>query len=190
MLQYMLLVTKTLFSALQGRRHLALENLALRQQLAIFKQSVKRPRLSALDRLFWVLFSKHFGDWRAMLHIIHPDTVIRWHRKDFRYFWTKKSWRRRVGRPRINSELQKLIRKMQSENVGSGAPRIHGELLKLGITVSQATVLNYLKSSRKLPSQTWRTFLINHADCFGGDGFFHGTHCDLSRALRIYRSNP
>lgn len=107
-----------------------------------------------------------------MLHVLHPDTVVRWHRWGFRRYWTFKSRRRRAGRPPIDTEIRKLIRQMQSANVGWGAPRIHGELLKLGIDVSQATVSNYMVRHRNPPSQTWRTFLENHADCIAGIDFF------------------
>jgi transposase InsO family protein len=151
---------------------LALENLALRQQLAMLKSSVKRPRASALDRLFWVLFAKYVNGWRAMLHTLHPDTVVRWHREGFRRYWRWKSQRRRVGRPPIDREVRNLIHDMQSANVGWGAPRIHGELLKLGIEISQATVSKYIARHRNPPSQAWRTFLDNHVTDLASMDFF------------------
>jgi len=159
-------------SLFKSRRQLTLENLALRQQLAMLKPSVKRPRVSLVDRLFWVLFSKYVHGWRSMLHTLHPDTVVRWHREGFRRYWNWKSRRHRVGRPPVDKEIRKLIRQMQSANVGWGAPRIHGELLKLGIYISQATVSKYMVRQKKPPSQTWRTFLENHADCTAGIDFF------------------
>ena len=107
-----------------------------------------------------------------MLHVLHPDTVVRWHRDSFRRYWSWKSRRRHAGRPRIDTDLRELIVQMQSTNVGWGAPRIHGELLKLGIDVSQATVSKYMARYQKPPSQTWRTFLENHADCLAGIDFF------------------
>lgn len=107
-----------------------------------------------------------------MLHVIQPDTVVKWHRQSFKLFWAWKSRRRTVGRPRVDHEIRALIHQMQSDNVGWGAPRIHGELLKLGFTLSQATVSNYLKRSPKPPSQTWRTFLLNHADGLAAMDFF------------------
>ena len=162
MLNRSLAVLKTLRSLFQSHRRLALENLALRQQLAMLKSSVKRPRASALDHLFWVLFAKYVNGWRAMLHALHPDTVVRWHREGFRRYWQWKSRRRHVGRPPIDREIRNLIHEMQSANVGWGAPRIHGKLRKLGIEVSQATVSKYMTRHRKPPSQTWRTFLDNH----------------------------
>ena len=131
-------------SLFKSRRQLALENLALRQQLAMLKPSVKRPRVSTLDRLFWILFSRYVDGWRAMLHALHPDTVVRWHRQGFRFYWRWKSRGPKPGRPAIDAGLRKLIRKMQAANIGWGAPRIHGELLKLGIEISQASVSKYM----------------------------------------------
>ena len=107
-----------------------------------------------------------------MLHALHPDTVVRWHREGFKHYWTWKSRRQRVGRPPVDKEIRKLIRQMQSANIGWGAPRIHGELLKLGIDISQAAVSKYMVRQQKPPSQTWRTFLENHADCIAGIDFF------------------
>jgi putative transposase len=159
-------------SLFKSRHQLRLENLALRQQLAMLKPSVKRPQVSPADRLFWILFSKYVDGWRSMLHALHPDTVVRWHREGFKHYWTWKSRRQRVGRPPVDKEIRKLIRQMQSANIGWGAPRIHGELLKLGIDISQAAVSKYMVRQQKPPSQTWRTFLENHADCIAGIDFF------------------
>jgi putative transposase len=151
---------------------LALENLALRQQVAMLRQSVKRPRVSAVDKIFWILFSRYVDGWRQVLHSLHPDTVVRWHRQGFRLYWRWKSRGCKPGRPAIDAPLRKLIRDMQAANMGSGAPRIHGELLKLGIEVSQATISKYMLRSKKPPSQTWRTFLNNHADSAAAMDFF------------------
>jgi transposase InsO family protein len=159
-------------SLFKSHRRLTLENLALRQQLAMLKPSVKRPQVSPADRLFWILFSKYVDGWRTMLHALNPDTVVRWHREGFWLYWTWKSRRKHVGRPPVDKEIRKLIRQMQSANIGWGAPRIHGELLKLGIDISQATVSKYMVRQQKPPSQTWRTFLENHADCIAGIDFF------------------
>jgi hypothetical protein len=148
-------------SSARGRRELALENLALGQQLAVLKAKQTRPRLTRADRLFWLFLSKHWANWRDSLHIVQPATVIRWHRQGFRYYWRWKS--RRRGRPSIEGELRILIREMSRANPLWGAPRIHGELLKLGIEVSQATVSKYMVRHRKPPSQSWKTFLENHA---------------------------
>ncbi len=171
-MSFFLFIAALVHSLFKSRRQLTLENLALRQQLAMLKQSVKRPRVSPVDRLFWVLFSKYVDGWRAMLHALHPDTVVRWHRQGFRLYWRWKSRGPKPGRPTIDAGLRKLIRQMQSVNVGWGAPRIHGELLKLGIDISQATVSKYMVRQQKPPSQTWRTFLENHADCIAGINFY------------------
>ena len=172
MLSRLIAVLKTGCSLFKSRRQLTLENLSLRQQLAMLKSSVKRPRVPHADRLFWVLFSKYVNGWRSMLYALHPDTVVRWHREGFRRYWAWKSRRQHAGRPTIDIEIRKLIRQMQAANIGWGAPRIHGELLKLGIEISQATVSKYMARQQILPSQTWRTFLKNHADCTAGIDFF------------------
>ena len=172
MLSLLLAVLNTALCSFKSRHQLELQNLALRQQLAMLKRSVKRQRVSVVDRLFWVLFSKYVDGWRAMLHALHPDTVVRWHREGFRRYWRWNSRHRRVGRPPVDTEIRTLIRQMQSVNVGWGAPRIHGELLKLGIEISQATVSKYMQHRNKPPSQTWRTFLANHAECLAAIDFF------------------
>ena len=133
----------------------------LRQQLAVLKQRRPRPRLTDADRLFWVVLSKIWPGWREPLHIVQPETIVRWHRQGFRYYWRWKSGRR--GRPRIYPEIRDLIRRMCQGNPLWGAPRLHGELLKLGIEASEATVSKYMIKRRGPPSQTWRTFLENHA---------------------------
>ena len=141
---FLLHIATFVHSLFKSHRQLTLENLALRQQLAMLKSSVKRLQVSPADRLFWILFSKYVDGWRTMLHALHPDTVVRWHREGFRRYWTWKSRRQRAGRPPVDKEIRKLIRQMQSANIGWGAPRIHGELLKLGIDISQATVSKYM----------------------------------------------
>jgi hypothetical protein len=153
---------RTLISALACHRMLVLENLALRNQIAVLQRSVKRPRLKNRDRLFWVLLSRIWQNWAGSLAVVKPETVIRWHRKGFRLFWTWKSRRTRKGRPAVGLEIRQLIRKISRANPGWGAPRIHGELQKLGITISQPAVSKYMVRHRKPPSQSWRTFLDNH----------------------------
>jgi transposase InsO family protein len=143
-------------------RELALENLALRQQLAVCKARQPRPRLTEIDRIFWVLLSRLWTGWRDSLLVVRPETVIGWHRRGFGRYWAWKS-RRRSGRPAVDAEIRDLIRRMSRANPLWGAPRIHGELLKLGITVSQATVSKCMVRPRRPPSQAWRTFLKNHA---------------------------
>ncbi len=138
----------------------------------MLRKAVKRPRASTADTLFWVFFSRYVDGWRNLLHALHPDTVVRWHRQGFRLYWRWKSRGAKLGRPAIDEDLRRLIREMQAANMGWGAPRIHGELLKLGIDVSQATVSKYMRRSKKPPSQTWRTFLSNHTECLVAIDFF------------------
>src|SRR5438445_8835624 len=145
-----------------GHRHLALENLALRQQLAVYKRTMTRPRLRTADRFFWVGLARVWAGWRQPLAIVTPDTVLRWQRHRFREYWTKLSGRPAVGRPPVNAQIKALVTQMAAANPLWGAPRIHGELLKLGIVVAERTVSRLLPKRRTPPSQTWRTFLANH----------------------------
>jgi hypothetical protein len=121
-----------------------------------------RVRLGNLDRLVWVWLYRTFPFVLNAITVVKPETVIRWHRRGFRAYWHWKS-RRRGGRPRINRELRDLIRRMSRENPLWGAPRIHGELLMLGIEVAQSTVGKYMGRSGQPTSQGWKTFLRNHA---------------------------
>jgi putative transposase len=160
-------------SALKTRAALQLENIALRHQISVLQRSAKkRPTLHASDRLLWVWLSRVWKDWRSALIIVKPETVVAWHRKAFRLFWTWKIRRGKPGRPPVPREIRDLIRRMSKENPGWGAPRIHGELLKLGIDVGQTSVSKYLVRHRKPPSQTWRTFLDNHVTSLVSVDFF------------------
>lgn len=152
----------TLRSALRTREELALENLVLRQQIAVLRHHGQRPRLTNADRWFWVLLSRTVSNWRHMLHIVQPETVVRWHWQGFRYYWRWKS--RGRGRPKIDCQLRDLIRQMSRANPLWGAPRIHGELLKLGLDICQATVSRYMpwRCDARPHSQAWRAFLRNH----------------------------
>src|SRR5437764_10916652 len=145
-----------------GHRQLALENLALRHQLAVYKRTVTRPRLCRTDRFFWVTLARVWAGWRQPLAIVTPDTVLRWQRRRFREHWTRLSGRPTGGRPPVNAEIKVLVMRMAAANPLWGAPRIHGELLRLGIDVSERTVSRLMPKRRPLPSQTWRTFLANH----------------------------
>jgi putative transposase len=144
-------------------QNIALENLALRQQLAVFKRKCPRPRLRGMDRFFWVWLLRSWKDWRRALIIVRPETVVAWHRKGFRLFWTWLS-RRKMGRPEVSPAIRSLILKMAAANPLWGAPRIHGELLKLGIEVSERTVSRLLPRKRRPPSQTWKVFIENHVN--------------------------
>jgi len=131
----------------------------------------KRPKLTNTDRAFWVVMSRLWPDWRSALILVKPETVIGWHRKGFKLYWTWKS-RNRGGRPRIDAEIRTLVRRMARENRTWGAPRIHGELLKLGFEVSEPTVSRYMPRRTRPRSQTWRSFLRNHTlDLFSIDFF-------------------
>ena len=154
------------------RAALHTEILALRQQVAVLKRPRPRPSLRKADRVFWVILSCLWPGWRHALVIVRPETVIGWHRKGFRLFWTWKSRRRKPGRPPVSREIRHLVRRMSRENTRWGAPRIHGELLKLGFSISQAAVSKYMVRYPSPPSQSWRTFLTNHADCLASIDFF------------------
>ena len=147
----------------RNKQSIVLENLALRQQLAVQQRSIKRPKIKNTDRLFWVWISRIWNDWRSSLIIVKPPTVISWHKKGFKLYWKWKS--RRVGRPNINWELIILIRSMQKENSTWSAQRIQGELGKLGFTVCENTVAKYMRKPKTDPKklQRWLTFLRNHA---------------------------
>jgi transposase InsO family protein len=128
-------------------------------------------RLATPDRWLWAWLSRSWTAWRTALVIVKPETVIAWHRQGFRLFWMWKS-RRRVGRPAVAADVRALIRTMSETNPLWGAPRIHGELLKLGLDVSQATVAKYMLRRIGPPSQTWRTFLTNHVHQIAAADFF------------------
>jgi Integrase core domain. len=160
-------------SAFRRRSDLVLENLALRQQLAVFKDGRPHLRLTHPDRLFWVTLSRFWSRWREVLVVVKPETVVGWHRWAFRRFWTWRSRHRRLGRPPIGREVRDLIKRMATANEGWGAPRIHGELLKLGIVISEREVSRLMPPRpRKPPSQTWRTFLDNHLGSLASIDFF------------------
>ena len=160
-------------SGLRSRATLQIENAALRHQLAVLqRQSRGRPRLRPVDRLFWTWLRHLWPGWRRALVIVKPDTVLRWHRRGFRLCWRWKSRRRGPGRPRIPRAVRTLIRDMCLANPTWGAPRIHGELLKLGIAIAESTVGQYLGRRRPPPSQSWRTFLNNHVGQLASVDFF------------------
>jgi putative transposase len=147
----------------KGHQALVLENLALRQQLSILKRKNKRPPLTAMDRWFWIGLSQLWKDWRRTVVVVHPDTVVRWHRERFSGYWRRLSaTSRRAGRPSIRNDIRELIRTMAFANAGWRAPRIHGELQKLGLDISERTVSRILRTLRRPPSQSWKTFRHNH----------------------------
>jgi hypothetical protein len=148
----------------KSRRRLEIENLFLRHQLNIaLRRAPHRLRLRANDRALLVWMTWLWPSLLGLSRVVQPDTILRWHRAGFRAYWRWKS-HRRPGRPRVSRELRELIRRMNRENPLWGAPRIHGELLKLGFEIAESTVSKYMIRHRGPPSQTWRTFLHNHAD--------------------------
>jgi hypothetical protein len=146
----------------KSRAALHLENLALRHQLGVLQRSARRPRLTAADRLLWAWLREIWIDWRSALVIVKPQTVLAWRRKGSGLFWTWKIRRGKPGRPAVPKEVRELIRRLCLDHPLWGAPRIHGELLKLGIDVGETSVGKFMVRRRKPPSQTWRTFLENH----------------------------
>ncbi len=159
-----------LVDSFRGRAVLQLELLALRHQLAVSQRTSPRPNLRPADRLLWVILSRILPTWRDALVIVKPETVVGWHRKGFCLFWAWKS--RHRGGAAIPDDVRDLIRRISRDDPLWGAPRIHGELLKLGIQVSQATVSKYMINIPRPPSQTWRTFLRNHMHCLASMDFF------------------
>jgi transposase InsO family protein len=156
-------VVAVLASPFKSKIRLEAENATLRHQLVVLRRKLKgRARLTNNDRWFFIQLYRWFPSILPVLMIIQPETLVRWHRAGFGRYWRWKS-RRRGGRPPIEAELRALIRQMSRENLLWGAPRVHGELLKLGFQVAQSSVAKYMVKHRGPPSQGWRTFLRNHA---------------------------
>src|SRR3954468_6695292 len=170
----LLFVFRFLRLLLSGHQAVALENAALRMQIAAFQRKRKRPLLSTLDRVFWITLRSLWDDWRKPLLYVQPDTVVRWQRERFRRFWARlsKPQRQGRGRPRTAAELRRLIAQMVAANPLWRAPRIHGELKMLGIAISERTVSRLLRRLRRPPNQTWRTFLHNHIGHMVSTDFF------------------
>ncbi len=182
-------VLRLLASPFKSKLRLEAENAALRHQLIVLRRKVSgRARLTNSDRWFFVQLYRSFPSILRVLTIVRPETLVRWHRAGFRYYWRWKS-SARGGRPQIDSDLRALIRRMSMDNPLWGAPRIHGELLKLGFEVAQSSVAKYMVKRRGPPSQGWRTFLRNHApDIVAMDLFVVPTiNFDLLYALVIIR---
>jgi putative transposase len=167
------IVLGALVSLFKTSAQLRWENLALRQQLTVLRRSApKRLPLRPADRIFWVGLRRAWSDWRSTLLIVPRETVVAWHRKGFRLFWSWKVRHGKPGRPAVPKEVRDLIRIMSCSNPLWGAPRIHGELLKLGMEITEPTVSKYMVRQRKPPSQTWRTFLDNHVKSLVSVDFF------------------
>src|SRR6202022_3360480 len=158
------LILGILASRFKARATLEAENLVLRQQLNVLRRRTpKRPHLNNTDRFLFVWVYRWFPSVLEVVAIVRPETIIRWHRAGFRAYWRWRS-RNRVGRPKVSAELRMLIGEMSRANALWGAPRIHGELLKLGFEVAQSTVARYMCRHSRPPSQGWQTFLSNHVD--------------------------
>ncbi len=154
-----------------SRASLIVENIALRQQITVLKRGTSKPKIKNRDRLFWVALSKIWDGWNEALLIVQPSTVIKWHRQGFKLFWRLKS-RRKLGRPKIDPEIRRLIRQLSKENPICGVPHIKSELALLGYDVAESTVAKYMYKHKKPPSQTWKTFLKNHASDIVACDFF------------------
>ena len=172
MLNILIPLFSAILASFRSRLALQTEILALQHQIIVLKRSVNRPKLRPWDRFLWIWLLRFWPKWRSALVIVKPDTVISWHRKGFRLFWTWKCRHGQPGRPGIPKDVRELISTMSKNNPLWGAPRIHGELLKLGINVSQATVAKYMVRHPKPPSQAWRAFLKNHAKQLASIDFF------------------
>jgi transposase InsO family protein len=164
---------RSIRQGLRQRAALHAEILALRHQLLVLQRSnrSRKIRFGSADRLLWAWLSQLWNGWRSALVIVKPQTVIAWHRRGFRLYWSWKSLHPQ-GRPPVSREVIDLIRKMCLVNPSWGAPRVHGELLKLGFVLSEPTVAKYMVRHRKPPSQTWRTFLANHMQEMVSSDFF------------------
>ena len=184
------LILTGLLRGVRTQRSLVLENLALRHQLAVLQRTAPRPRLRTSDRLFWVLLSRLWSGWADAVSVVQPATVIRWQRTGFTLVWTWKSRRSGPGRPAVAPEVRALIRRMSRANPLWGAPRIHGELQKLGIEISQATVSKYWSAIGAPPSQTWRTFLDNHVREPRLRGLLHRAHREVQASCSSSSSSP
>ena len=170
MSRWLALLTHFIHALVRSQAGLAIENAALRQQLALFKEKSPKPRLRGADRASWVLLRRFWSGWSNALIIVEPEIVVGWRRAGFKRYWRWKS--RSAGRPRVARDIPALIRRMVREN-DWGAPRIHAELIKLGYDVSQRTVSRYMAKKPASPDaiERWKTFLRNHRDAIGGMDF-------------------
>ena len=156
---------------LASRAALAVENMALRHQLAVLQRSAKHPKLRKRDRIFWAWLSRLWSGWKSTLVIVQPATVVRWHRQGFKLYWRRKS-RKKLGRPILEREIRELVHRMCREIPTRGAQRIQSELALLGYDVAESTVGQYMVRQPKPPSQSWRTFLANYVGQIAAIDFF------------------
>ena len=154
MFRFLGLCFGTLVRLLRSRQRLLIENLVLRQQLVALKRRHRRPRLDRLDRFFWLLVRRCWSGWKEALLVVTPETVVRWHRAGFRWYWTVISKvREPLGRRPTSKEVRDLIFQMVAENPTWGAPRIHGELLMLGFDISERTISRWMKRAARGPER-------------------------------------
>jgi transposase InsO family protein len=175
MLRSLKILFTLLVRSVCSRRELLLENLALRQQLAVFKQKHRQPKLAAQDKLFWVILRRLWPGWKRELILVQPETVVRWHKAGFKLYWTWLSRRRkRAGRKCVSKDLRELIFRMVAKNSTWGAPRIHGELKMLGFDISERTLLRWMRKAPRSPepAKRWATFLSNHREAIAAMDFF------------------
>jgi putative transposase len=174
-------------AAFRPRVLLIAENLCLRQQLLVLQRRHPQPRLRNADRRFWIIASRWFGGWHGSLLIVKPETVLRWHRRGWRAYWSWRSRRQRGsgGRRPISPELQALIRRMTTENRLWGQKRIQAELSRLGFTVSARTVAKYMNRRSRGPSPGWRKFLKRHEPSIWACDFFC-VHTILFQTLYVF----
>jgi len=165
-----------LFSRCVSSRHdLLLENLALREQLAVLKARHPQPRFTVQDKFFWVLLGRFWSRWKNALVLVRPETVVGWHRSGFKLYWKWLSRHRSpAGRRCVGKELRELIFRMVAENRTWGAPRIHGELKMLGFDISERSVLRWMRKAPRSPepAQRWKAFLSNHRETIAAMDFF------------------
>ena len=173
MLRLIVAVLATIRVLFRSRVDIALEVLALRQQVAVLKRKRPRPVLTSLDRVFWTALRQVWPRWSEVLAIVKPETVVGWHRAGFRLYWRWRS-RPRGGRPKITEEIRVLIARLAQDNPDWGAPKIHGELQKLGLVVSERSVARYLRriGRRGDPGKRWLAFLQNHREVIAAFDFF------------------
>src|ERR1700726_942874 len=174
-------------------RRLLLENLALRQQLTVLKRKHPHPRITAFDRLFWILARRLWSGWKGSLVMVTPETVVRWHRAGFHLYWRLISRvKKRAGRSRISNQVRDLIFRMVSENSTWGAPRIHGELLMLGFDVSERSISRWMRKAPRDPklAKRWLAFLRNHREAIVAMDFFTRHNHYVRDALLLLRYWP
>src|SRR5260370_16235373 len=171
--QFILALLTAALVFFRSRHDTALEILSLRQQIAVLKRKRPRPCLNHLDRVFWTTLRQVWRRWSEVSVVVKPETVVGWHRAGFRLFWKWRS-RKQGGRPKTTAEIRTLIRRLAEENPTWCAPKIHGELQKLGFVVSETSVGRYLRNVRRRgdPAKKWLTFLANHPEVIAAFYFF------------------